>query len=301
MNIHHLRYFVAIVDHNYNISQAAQTLFISQPALSKALISLETEIKLELFERSRGRLCRLNSHGQMFYTHTKKIIDAYNELESKIESSVQSSQGEITLGIPPLVITALFPDFLREIKLSFPNLNLHIREQGGKQLEDALLSNQLDFSVLVVDDESQFIDFNIVPIHLGEYAIFLAKDHPLNQLKKIEWLDLQGKDISICDDTFKTYHIFFDTINRKGIVPHSVLTSPSWDYLFATIRNTKNVTFLPIASKSIFNMKGVNMLTFKEPLQWKISLVYRKKEQYTNSEKNLIRFTQVFFEKRTLK
>ena len=55
MDILQLKYFIRIVENNFNISNAAQSLFLTQPALSKAINLLEKEMGFDLFLRSKGR------------------------------------------------------------------------------------------------------------------------------------------------------------------------------------------------------------------------------------------------------
>lgn len=295
MDITQLRYLVAIVDNNFNITQAAHQLFVSQPALSKAITSIENEANLQIFERSKGRLVELTTDGRLIINHAKQILSQHQQLIDLLKMRSKMGEGEVLLGLPPLVITALFTDFLSDISVDNPNINISIVEKGGKVLEDMVISGALDFCVLVAPDKFRNQEFIEIPIHQSEYAIFVSENHPLTTIQKINWADLNHADIAICDDSFKTYHLFIEYLKNENITTQSILTAYSWDYLFASIRNSNKITFLPDASEHIFNMKGVKMLRFEKPMVWEISFIYRKKSNYTTAEKYLIEFIKSYF------
>jgi DNA-binding transcriptional LysR family regulator len=297
MDITQLKYLAAIVENNFNISQAARQLYISQPALSKAITMLEKEANLQIFERLKGRLIELTTDGQLIFEHAKLIINHYDELMSLLEMRSRMGEGDVLLGIPPLVITALFSDFLSLVREKNPKMNVTVVENGGKSLEEMVTSGKLDFCVMVSPESFRNNKFIEIPLHKSEYAIFVAENHPLIDKQRISWNDLNNEDIALCDESFKTYHLFIDYIQSHNIIPHSLLTAYSWDYLFASIRKSNKITFLPDASQNIFNMNGVKMLRFENPMPWSISFVYRKKSNYTTAEKYLIDFIRSYFKK----
>ncbi len=295
MEITQLKYLVSIVENNFNITQAARLLYISQPALSKAITLLEKETNLPIFERVKGRLVDLTTDGQLIYNHAKKIIQHHDDLLALLKMRARMGEGEVLLGIPPLVITALFSDFLPQIHESNPKVNITVIENGGKTLEEMLHSGKLDFCVVVSPEPFDFSNFIEIPIHQSEYAIFVSEKHPLIRKSKVNWNDLNHEDIALCDESFKTYHLFVDYIQSHEINPHSLMTAYSWDYLFASIRKSNKVTFLPDASQFMFNMNGVKMIRFEKPMPWRISFVYRKKNSYTTAEKYLIDYVKTYF------
>ncbi len=297
MEITQLRYLVSIVENNFNITQAAKQLYISQPALSKAVTMLEKETNLPIFERVKGRLVDLTTDGHLIYSHAKEIIQHHEELSSLLKMRARMGEGEVLLGIPPLVITALFSDFLPQIHENNPKVNITVIENGGKTLEDMVRSGKLDFCVVVSPEPFGNNDFIEIPVHESEYAIFVAENHPIIHKQRIDWVDLNQEDIALCDESFKTYHLFVDYVKSQNIKPHSLMTAYSWDYLFASIRKSNKITFLPDASQFIFNMSGVKMIRFDDPMPWRISFIYRKKNSYTTAEKYLIDYVKTYFAK----
>lgn len=297
MNIQMLKYMVSIVENGYNITQAASELFISQPALSKALSQLEKEISFQIFERHKGRLSHLTQDGQLIYEHAKKILKEYDELMHLIELRTQNEQGEVLLGIPPLVISTLFADFLNQIKEKNAKVHVNIAEHGGHQLEEMFKEEKVNFAILLDSPLMQQEDFRSLPIHLNEYAIFLNKNHPLAKKKKLRWEDLNGVEISVVDETYSTYHILQSYLKQHDVTIAALHTGFSWDYLLAALSTKNNVVFMPKVTESLYNMRDIRAIPFKEPVPWDIYFVWRKKSSYTSAESYLIESFQSYFKK----
>ena len=295
MNILQLKYIVAIVENDFNITQASKELFISQPALSKCVTLIEKEVNLLVFERHKGRLSGLTLDGQIIYEHAKKIIAEYDELMKIIELRSKVEEGEVVIGIPPLVITALFADFLNSLKDKNPRVRIKVQEYGGHILDEMVEDEKLNFAVLVDSDkanDSRYVSFTV---HTGEYALYMGVDNPLARKKTLQWSDLNGSSIGIVDESYTTYHLFQRYIIENGIRLNSIYTAHSSDYLFATIRNDRNMTMMPIDIHGIFDMRGIVAVPFEIPVKWVVSLVYRKKNSYTSAEKYLIDSFRSYF------
>lgn len=295
MNITQLEYIVAIVENDYNITQAAKTLFVSQPALSKTITLIEKNINFMIFERQRGRLSNLTADGQFIYQHAKTILSTYSEMMYIIEQRSKVEAGEVKIGIPPFVITTLFSEFLESVKENNPKVKVSVQEYGAHTLEEMLESEKLDFAILVntkLESDKQFV---ALTIHKSEYAIFMSKKNVLAKKAKLNWSDLEGTDISIVDESYTTYHLFNEYLKTNQVQLNSLYTAHSWDYIFASIRHKNNMTFNPKDAHKIFNMNDLIVKPFEDPVTWNVFFVYRKKSRYNFAEKYLIDAFRSYF------
>lgn len=295
MNILQLKYLVAIVENDFNITQASKELYISQPALSKSLSQMETSINFTIFERHKGRLSHLTLDGQMIYDHAKRVISEYDELMRIIELRSKNEEGEVILGIPPLVITTLFTDFLNKIKYKNERVKVTVLEHGGHTLEEMMDAEKINFAILVDSTLDQDDRFQSINIHLSEFALFMSKTNPLATRKLIQWKDLESRDIALVDDSFSAHHIFQHHLKKHNVKVKSMITSSSWDYLFASIKDQNTLTFLPTVTQDLFNMRGIKAIPFAEPVPWRISFFWRKRSSYTSAQKYLIDYFHSYF------
>ena len=118
-----LLYFVEVCK-TENISTAAKNLFIAQPALSKTIQDLETDLGYPLFER-QGRHITLNENGRLFYTYATRILSTYSNARRALDAQNDAESKHITLGVS--VCSQLLADILDGFYQKHPDANISVR------------------------------------------------------------------------------------------------------------------------------------------------------------------------------
>ncbi|MDF2951808.1 MAG: LysR family regulatory protein [Anaerocolumna sp.] len=298
MDIWQMKYIVSIVENDFNITKAAQKLHISQPALSKSITLVESEINIQIFTRVKGRLANLTPTGQIIYEKAKEVIQHFDELLDVFDFRSKHTEDTLMLGIPPLIITTFFSNFFSQLKYDRPDIQISTIELGASKLEQMLEELKIDFAVLLKPTGICMDNYNECLLHEGDIRIYMSDKHPLAEKDVLTWEDINHCDFALCDDSFRVHHLFLDKIKTENVVMNSLLTAYSWDYLFATIRDSQMITPLPYTSKYIFNMHGVKEVPIENPIPWQIILAYRKKSSYTPLEKYTIEFFKNYFSTR---
>jgi DNA-binding transcriptional LysR family regulator len=149
MDIKQLKNFVEIVESNFNISETSKKIHISQPALSKMILSFEREENIELFERSNGRLQSLTPAGENFYYNAIELLKQYEEMMEGLRDASSKMKGKIKIGIPPLVNTVFFNEIIPKLIMENPNIQFDIIETGAFKLQKSLILQEIDIAVLL--------------------------------------------------------------------------------------------------------------------------------------------------------
>ena len=121
MNTNHLKYILAIARHK-NISNAANELFISQPALTKTLNLIEERYNIKIFDRSHTPL-RPTYAGTIFLEEARRTLEAANHLESQMKFLENGQKGRISFGIPSGHGTMYLPYIIPAFKKNTPILH----------------------------------------------------------------------------------------------------------------------------------------------------------------------------------
>ncbi|MDU8923488.1 LysR family transcriptional regulator [Pasteurellaceae bacterium LIM206] len=289
MDIRHLRYFISIVDNDFNLSRTSQCLYISQPALSIMISDFESREGVQLFKRSKGKIVGLTYLGENFYRDAKEILRKYNEMHFNLHHLTEQITGSVTIGIPPLVLSVLFSDVIPRLILNNPNIKFNIKEQGAFSLKSELLLEKIDFAVLLKPEK---IPKNIVDsfeIHHSELSVFLSPQHHLAQKDELTWQDLHNEKMATFDDSFMIYHYLKEAFERYNIYPNIIIQSGSWDYLLSTIKfNKELLTILPMVIAEQFQSPDFLCRKIKEPVQWRVTVCRLKKTNYTNIENYIL-------------
>jgi DNA-binding transcriptional LysR family regulator len=178
MDLNHLEYFVAISEEK-NISRAAEKLFVSQPTLSRYLLTLEEELGTPLFNRIKNSLI-LTYAGEVYLDSAKEILNIQKQTHHEIEDIIDFKKGHISIGIPAergaTIIPSVFPLFHEK----YPGIEIDFIEDSTSNLELLTLQGHIDFSIIVHYGHETQLDYEVL-CH-EEFILAVPKSHRLANL-----------------------------------------------------------------------------------------------------------------------
>lgn len=300
MNTKLIEYFIMIVENDFNITEAAQELFISQPALSKAINKFEKDNSLVVFKRARGRLQGLTPAGTTLYIKGKELLEDYDELIDVVMSEANEIKGDVNIGISPVIISYLFPKSLPKFIRKNPKINLHIVEEGAVSLKEKLINDQLNIATLLSPTGLNPNEFEQIKVTESKLAVFMDKENALAQKNLITLDDLDEKSLALFSDTYMINQQITNLLSENGVHPRIQLKSDSWDLLLNSTVNSNLITILPKPIANFHNMKNIVMIEFEENLKWNIYLCRRKKKIYSSVEEYTYNYFIEYFENNSM-
>lgn len=165
MNLHHLRVFFAVAEHR-SFSRAAGALFISQPAVSKAVREFEHQLQLPLLERggsgARGsKGVRLTESGQALFDHARGIFALEHAAAEEVRARIGLKIGRIIVGASTTIAGYWLPPFLATFARQHPAVQIQIRVGNTQAVGQALINCEVDLALV----EGAVSDPRIVPTH----------------------------------------------------------------------------------------------------------------------------------------
>lgn len=142
MDFRELTYVQAIAKHQ-NITKAAEALYVSQPTLSKFLISLESELGLKLF-RKLGHRYQLTYAGERYLEYAAKILRLKTDLDVELADILKRDIGVLNLAFARMRCTYMLPGTLPEFRRLHPNVKVNIFEGSSDENDRRLLEGQVD-------------------------------------------------------------------------------------------------------------------------------------------------------------
>lgn len=153
MEIRQLRSFLAVAE-TLNFSRAAQSLFLSQSALSRQIMDLEKEVGLSLFERNTRRV-ELTEAGRLLLTHARELMDRWDHLGAEIRDGTRTQPAAtLSLGLDNRAVShpaqrVALAEQLNLLRRRHPGLRIQIRRQDYRSLSEDLCDRLLDFAVVL--------------------------------------------------------------------------------------------------------------------------------------------------------
>ncbi|RAY14440.1 LysR family transcriptional regulator [Actinomadura craniellae] len=148
MQLQQLAYFVAVADTRH-FTQAAETLGVAQPSLSKQIRALETELGAALFSRARGNIT-LTPAGEALLPLAKRILADADTARLEVQELAGLRRGRVRLGATPSLCAGLLADVLRRFHDAYPGIGLVVEEGGSHDLVRDLSRGLLDLALVIL-------------------------------------------------------------------------------------------------------------------------------------------------------
>ncbi len=171
MNSRQLQYAI-LLSKAGSFSAVADKLNISQPALSKQILALESELGVKLFDRSTSPLS-LTAAGKHFIREAEAILYKEEQLMRSMEGFKSGDAGELVIGITPFRSSYMLSGIINKVRSRFPNIRIKLVEAGSDILRQSAAEGRFDFAVvnLPVDDSV----LNVIPLEEDRLAIAVPK------------------------------------------------------------------------------------------------------------------------------
>lgn len=248
-----LLYYFKTVAEIENITKAAETLYISQPALSKAIAKLEKSLDVTLFERRKGRIS-LSAMGKVYYDYVSSAFQVLEQGEKKLSEIKKQSDDTVSIAAPVAgVLHELIYDFLSGGEKV--QINQFLYEESI--LESELLSGKLDFAVTPVTIENSEIE----QIKLMEEEVFIvvSQNHPLAREKYVPLADFSEDQFLVNEASFDQ-KIVKVLCGMAGFEPKILLHSNEGDLIEDALRHNLGISLVPANMIYKKNMRGLKIL-----------------------------------------
>ncbi|WP_167597585.1 LysR family transcriptional regulator [Leeuwenhoekiella sp. ZYFB001] len=140
-----LQIFKVVAKH-LSFTKAAEQLYLSQPAVSKAIKSLEEEFKTTLFVRKRNAI-ELTAEGKAFLIHTQKILSIYAEMDEQFTHKNEAFPETIDMGVSTTLSDYVIPQVIAQYNLRFPKTKFSIRAANTEYIEKLILEEEIHFGI----------------------------------------------------------------------------------------------------------------------------------------------------------
>jgi LysR family hydrogen peroxide-inducible transcriptional activator len=196
MELHQLRYFVAVADLK-NFTRAAEKCLVAQPSLSQQIINLEKELGRSLFERL-GRKVRLTDAGRSLYEQSVPILASVEEAKRRVSETADPGRGKVSVGAIPTVAPYLLPPLLRQFARKFPCSEVAVHEDLTEHTVKGCLEGELDVGVAALPLASDLL--HVEPLFREELLLALPPGHRLTKKRRITLEDVGGEPFILLDE-----------------------------------------------------------------------------------------------------
>lgn len=296
MDLNKFEYILCVAEEK-SFTKAASKLYISQPALSQYVASLEEQLKVKLFDRSVTPL-KLTLGGEIFIKKALEILQLKKELWRELHDISSNLVGNISIGISPNRSLYLLPYFFKELKDKFPNIKVEIIERNSKELEKGVLDGMIDIAIISLPLTSLELEY----IKFFEEELFLisSKERDYSNKSKenvVAFELLKNENFILLKEKQKLRTLVEVIFLKNNFIPKIYLETESQECVLEMISLnigigfTSNMILNNSKWKEKFNKYSLEENNFKRDF----TIVFKKGKKLNNVEKEFINIMQEKF------
>lgn len=194
-----LQLFVKIADTG-SFTKAGQELNLTQPAVSRAMSSLETEMGVKLLIRDRRNGILLTDVGKRILVLFRDILQSFEKVDQEIAQEKGLDIGTVRVGAFPVASSYFLPKIMSVITEKYPQLEFELHEGTIDEIKDWLDKRVVDVGLIIPPDG----DLDTIPLFREKMYAVIREGHPLQDCSVIAVKDLSHDSMIMCRSGYES-------------------------------------------------------------------------------------------------
>lgn len=241
MELHHLRYFLAVARHG-NFTRAAEECLVAQPSLSQQIRRLEESLGAPLFDRSQSPV-RLTDAGEALLPHAEAILQQVAAARSAVEDRLGLRSGRLVIGTLPQAGSRLLPAAVAAFRQRYPEIAVSLREESLERLTQLALASETDLTLTTLPVGSA--ELSVQPVLAEEILLALPPGHPLAGAEAIPLAAVAAEPFLLVKPGYGFRDLCLAACREAGFEPTVAFESTQIDTLQAMVAAGLGVTLVP--------------------------------------------------------
>jgi DNA-binding transcriptional LysR family regulator len=213
IDITKLKTFVAVADLG-SFSKASEMLYITQPAVTQQIKSLERMVGAKLFQRQGGRIV-LTEEGKRIYELAKALLKDYENLVEEMAKIKKDFKDSLFVGISTTLSEYKVPELLVEFHSQMPGISIRAFVENSQQIEEGLSSGVLNIGIIEREPSEKF---RAIRWFYDEIIFFTHPSHPFAKEGEIEPEDLYSTELIFREVSSGTRKVVKEELERLGVI-----------------------------------------------------------------------------------
>ncbi|MDX5435049.1 MAG: HTH-type transcriptional regulator CysB [Halomonas sp.] len=235
MKLQQLRYVWEVTRHNLNVSATAQSLFTSQPGISKQIRLLEDELGVEIFARSGKHLTRVTPAGESIVELAGQVLRLTDNIKQVAQEHSDERRGSLSIATTQTQARYALPPVIGEFTRKYPDVALHMQQGTPKQIAQMVSDGMADFAICTESLEL-FTDLVLLPCYRWNRCVLVPRGHPLADGGELTLERLAEQPIVTYVFGFTGRSQLDDAFRASGLTPNVVLTAADADVIKTYVR-----------------------------------------------------------------
>ena len=243
MNLQQLRYVCEIVERGMSVSRAAAALHTSQPSMSRQIQSLEKELGVTVFVRSRRRILGLSKPGEEVHALARQVVRDTERLRHVGREYLQQEAGTLVVTTSHTHARYVLPKVIREFARRHPRMRVTLRQGNPTQVAQWVSAGEADLSICSIPTR-HIPGTVLIPCYDQHKVVLTPNRHPLLKAGKLTLAALAKHPLITYDPEFTTYGQVMQAFADAGLVPHIALSATDVDVMKTYVKEGLGVAIM---------------------------------------------------------
>lgn len=283
MNLTQLTYFLEVA-RQQSFTRAARVLCISQPGLSKAVKSLESELDVTLIRRDIRQFA-LTREGEILFEQGDRLLSQLNQYVFDLRETLRSKGGCLRVGVSVMQSSVFFPGVMARFQRRCPDAELIISEEPGEVIKARVYNGDIDIGMIMLYANSRGEEIlpendDICDVSLAfrsEHLLAVPVTHPLAERDAVPVAMLRHERFILLRQDFTLHENTRRLCRLAGFEPQVVLESGQWDFMMEMVATGYGITVLPGPIMQRYHSPGVKLMRLTDPpFPWLSGIMVQK-------------------------
>ena len=177
MKLQQLKYIYEVSRHELNVSATAESLYTSQPGISKQIRLLEDELGIQIFVRSGKHLTDITPPGRLILTIAEQILNQVGQIQTIAKEFSNQNEGKLSIATTNTQARYDLPEIIDSFNRHYPKVVLQMHQGSPSQITEFAIRGEVDFAIATEPFESD--DLVMLPSYRWNRCILVPKGHAL--------------------------------------------------------------------------------------------------------------------------
>ena len=235
MKLQQLKYIVEVLNNNLNVSATADTLYTSQPGISKQVRMLEDELGVQIFGRSGKHLTHVTQAGTEIIRIAGEIMSKVEGIKSVSREYTQPDEGKLRVATTHTQARYALPETIKGFVKKYDKVSLHMYQGTPAQISDAAAKGEADFAI-ATESLHLYNDLIMLPCYHWNRSIIVRKDHPLAKKSTLTIEDVAAYSLVTYVFGFTGRSVLDKAFQQANFQPKIVFTATDADVIKTYVR-----------------------------------------------------------------
>jgi LysR family cys regulon transcriptional activator len=235
VKLQQLRYIVEISKNDLNVSNTAESLFTSQPGISKQVRLLEQELGVTIFTRHGKHLTKITPAGRQIIAMAAEILNQTQQIRQVAQEYRDNKVGNFTIGATHNQARYVLPRVLKEFMGRYPGISLHVHQGTPTQIAEEASRGMVDVAI-ATESLDQFENLVVLPSYEWSRYLLVPKGHALAEKAALSLEDVADYPIVTYVAGFGGRSQMDQAFERERLHPRVALTAVDADVIKTYVR-----------------------------------------------------------------